>query len=357
MWIKNINLIKFRNYFYESINFDKDINIFIGDNAQGKTNLIESIYFLANAKSFKKIKDVDLITFGENEMRLKGLIQKKNRFKDVEIKLVNNKKEICVNKIKYTKNRDLQNIFNIVTFTPEDLKIAKEGPSLRRDLFDDIIIQINPIYKKLKSSYLRILDNRNKLLKKRRDKYFNEELLANDEQISKVGFEIEKYRKKYVKIVEKYASNIQKELTNNNEILEIKYIPDLNVDSFEEYKKMLFSNRKVDFEKLTTSSGVHRDDIKIYINGKDIRNFASQGQQRSVVLVIKLASVKMLFELKNEKAIVLLDDVFSELDEKRSKFLLKNLKGFQTIITSTDFTNIEKMKNTKVRRIVKGHLV
>src|SRR5699024_8717124 len=129
-------------YFYENLKFDPKINIFLGDNAQGKTNLLEAVFFCANATSFKKIKDSDLIMFKENEMNLKALIQKNNSFKKIDINVTKEKKTIIVNDIKYKKNRDLKALFNIVTFTPEDLRIAKEGPSLRREFFDDIIVSV-----------------------------------------------------------------------------------------------------------------------------------------------------------------------------------------------------------------------
>lgn len=356
MWIKNLKLNRFRNYFYENIEFNNDINIFLGDNAQGKTNLLEAIYYLSNAKSFKSVRDKDIIMFGEKSMKLSGVIRKDKRFKNVSIEVNDNKKDLYVNEIKYEKNKDLQALFKLVLFTPEDLNIVKEGPNLRRDLLDDIISSVDFRYKILKKNFDKLLLQRNKLLKMQSSKYFSEKLSAFDTQLINKGYKISVLRAKYVKLINEFASLYHKNLTNNQEELHIKYIADIYCNSLAEYRDIFLKNRDNDLKYYSTSSGVNRDEIQIEINNKEIKKFASQGQQRSAILNIKLAQVKLIEKSVDEKAIILFDDVFSELDENRSQFLLDNLGSFQTIISATNIKSLENVDKSKVRKISKGHI-
>lgn len=356
MIIKELTLNKYRNYFYQNIKFAPGINIFLGDNAQGKTNLLESVYFGANAKSFKKVKDTNLIMFNETNMQLDLTIQKDSSFKKINIKVDRHGKSIVVNGIKYPNNKDISALFNIVLFTPEEMKIAKEGPSLRRDFIDDIIISVDDNYKRIKRRYQRLVFERNKLLKKPKTKFFDDEIYAFDVQIADYGARIIQYRKRYIEILSDYANTYLRNLTNHKENFRIEYRPDIDVATEKEYMNYLLDNRRKDLEQYSTTSGVHRDDINFLINDMNIRDFASQGQQRSAILVLKLSQIKLIKVKLQQKAIVLLDDVFSELDEKRSGFLLNNLEGYQTIITSTDFTNIEKINPNSIRKIKNGKI-
>lgn len=357
MWIQNIKLNNFRNYFYENIEFNRDINIFLGDNAQGKTNLLESVYYLSNAKSFKTVRDKDIIMFKEKSMKLEGQIRKGKSFKNVSIETSDRDKNIYVNGIKYAKNKDLKALFKLVLFTPEDLSIIKEGPNFRRDLFDDIIISIDYSYKNLKKNFEKILIQRNKLLKQQKSKFFIEQLDAFDQQIIKAGFTIYRRREKFVNFINKFAKSYHRNLTNGAEELDISYQPDLKASDFKEYGEKFRKNRKNDLKLMTTSSGVNRDDINIKINGKEVKKFGSQGQQRSAILNIKLAQVKLIKESSEDEAIILFDDVFSELDENRSQFLLNNLGDYQTIITATNIKSLENVDKSKVRKISDGHIL
>lgn len=357
MWISNLKLYNFRNYFYESIEFNKDINIFLGDNAQGKTNLLESVYYLSNAKSFKTVRDFDIIQFGQKDMRLEGQIRKGSSFKNVQIKLINNEKQINVNGIKYSKNKDLRSLFKLVLFTPEDLSIIKQGPNFRRDLFDDIIVSVDYSYKNIKRTFEKLLIQRNSLLKEQKSKFFIKQLEAFDQQIVKAGYLIYKKRDKFIRIINDFSNLYHNNLSNNSENLVIIYSPDIKASSLEEYSEKFIYNRKKDLKLMTTSSGVNRDDIDIKINGKEVKKFGSQGQQRSAILNIKLAHVKLIKESSNDQAIILFDDVFSELDEKRSQFLLDNLGNYQTIITATNIKSLENVDKSKVRKISEGHIL
>lgn len=356
MWIQNLKLNKFRNYLFQNIEFNKNINIFLGDNAQGKTNLLESIYYLANAKSFKSFRDKDLIMFNEKEMGLEGTIRKGESFKNVQISVNENKKDIFVNEIKYDKNKDLKSIFKLVLFTPEDLNIIKDGPNFRRDLIDDIIISVNFSYKSLKKDFEKILSQRNKLLKNQRSKYFKTELMAFDQQIIRLNYKIYRFREKYISLINTYANKNHLNLTENKENLTIIYKPNIKANSMEEYGEKFSENILDDLKYFRTTSGSQRDEIDIIINGKDTKKFGSQGQQRSAILNIKLANVNLIKNTSQDKAIILFDDVFSELDEKRSNFLLENLGKFQTIITATNTKSLDGVDRSKIRKIKDGHI-
>ncbi|MDU6065118.1 MAG: DNA replication and repair protein RecF, partial [Anaerococcus sp.] len=260
MWIQNLKLNKFRNYLFQNIEFNKNINIFLGDNAQGKTNLLESIYYLANAKSFKSFRDKDLIMFNEKEMALEGTIRKGESFKNVQISVKENKKDIFVNEIKYDKNKDLKSLFKLVLFTPEDLNIIKDGPNFRRDLIDDIIISVNFSYKSLKKDFEKILSQRNKLLKNQRSKYFKTELMAFDQQIIRLNYKIYRFREKYISLINTYANKNHLNLTENKENLTIIYKPNIRANSVEEYGEKFSKNILDNLKYFRTTSGSQRDE-------------------------------------------------------------------------------------------------
>lgn len=357
MWISEIEVKNFRNYQNENVNFNDGINIFLGDNAQGKTNLLESLYYLANATSFKKIRDRDIISFGKDRMHLKGLIRKDRYFKKVLIDIEDGEKKICVNGVKYERNKDLKALFSLVLFTPEDLLIIKEGPNLRRDLIDEIIISIDFAYKNSKKEYEKLIYQRNKLLKKQNSPYFNQQLDAFDKGLVKYGFKIFKRRAKFIKIIDQFANDYHSKLSAGKEDLRLRYNPDINADSLEDYYQKFVSARNDDLRYMTTQRGIHKDEIDITINDRLIKNFGSQGQQRSTILNIKLAQVKLIMEVTGEKSVILFDDVFSELDEKRSHFLLENLAGYQTIITATNTKSLDMVDKSNIRKIANGKIL
>ena len=354
MWIDKINLKSFRNYSTTEVNFTDKINIFIGDNAQGKTNLLESLYYLANATSFKKIRDKDIISFKKNSMNLSGLIRKGIYFKDVSIEVDDQGKKISVNGVKYERNKDLKALFSLVLFTPEDLLIIKEGPNLRRDLIDDIIISIDFSYKRMKKEYDKLIFERNKLLKNQSSPYFKEQVDAFDKSIVKHGFNIYKRRKKFISLLDGFAGDYHQALSGGKEKLKLTYKPDIEAESVNEYYQIFLKSRSNDLRYMTTQKGIHKDEIDISIDDKLIKNFGSQGQQRSAILNIKIAQVKLIREVTGETSVILFDDVFSELDEKRSKFLLENLGGYQTIITATNTKSLDMVDKSSIRYIKNG---
>ncbi|MDU4715935.1 MAG: DNA replication and repair protein RecF, partial [Anaerococcus sp.] len=211
-------------------------------------------------------------------------------------------------------------------------------------------------YKALKKDFDKILSQRNKLLKNQRSKYFKTELMAFDQQIIRLNYKIYRYREKYISLINTYANKNHLNLTENKENLSIIYRPDVVAKDIEEYREKFSKNLSDDLKYFRTTSGSQRDEIDIFINGKDTKKFGSQGQQRSAILNIKLANVNLIENTSQDKAIILFDDVFSELDEKRSNFLLENLGRFQTIITATNTKSLDKVDKSKIRKIKDGHI-
>lgn len=357
MWIEKIRLSKFRNYFYQQIDFNRDINIFLGDNAQGKTNLLEAIYYLANGKSFKKSKVQDMIYFGEGRMDLSGKIRKDDFYKEVEIGASPREKNIRVNGISYSTNKDLKALFKLVLFRPEDLNIVKEGPAFRRELFDDIIGSCDPSYKLMKQRYDRVLLQRNKLLKEPKGKFFQGELEAYDKQIIRLGFEISQRREKFIGLISTYAQSFHYNLSEGREELSLAYRPDIGGEGEKDYGDAFLKARHQDLKYRTTSRGIHRDEVDILINDRLLKNFGSQGQQKSAIIDIKLAQVELIRNSSSDQAIILFDDCLSELDEKRAGFLLQNLGDNQTIITATNTKSLEEVDKSKIRRIKNGKIL
>ncbi len=337
MIINKIKIENFRNYTEEEILFTNKINYILGDNAQGKTNLLESIFFILNNESFKNIKEEEL--FNENN-KLKQFnitleIINDNKKYSIELNKNENKKIYKINGVK----RDFKNkIIKTILFIPDDLQIVKEGPGKRRDFLDNEIKILFPNYKNLIKNYYKLLSQKNYLLKNRRDKNL---IRTFNIQLAENGKEIIKYRLFFLKNITPIARNTYNTISEKNEILSINYKPSFNFNNYEEELELNLENELLRKQSLI---GIHRDDIIFYINGKNIKSFASQGQQRSVVLSLKIAELEYLKKYYNYFPILLLDDVFSELDEKRKNMLIRILRenNIQSFIT---LANIELIKN------------
>lgn len=352
MYIKNIKLSNFRNYEKLNIELGKGVNIITGDNAQGKTNILESIYYSSLAKSHRTNKDKEMIKWDSKDAYISIHVCNEKRLdKKIEIKILNNgKKGIKINSIKLRKISELVGVFNVVMFSPEDLKIIKDAPSNRRRLLDIELCQLSNKYYYNLVQYNKVLSERNKLLKiwniKKgiKNKSFLNIIEVYDNQLSKFGALIIKDRANYIEKLNSKGNPIHSELTLYNENIKFKYITSVNdIDKAEEQLlEILTRNRKKDLDKKITSIGPHRDDFSVYINEINTRNYGSQGQQRTAILTIKLASLEIIKEKNGEYPVLLLDDVLSELDSKRQKYILKSVKDIQTIITCTD---IEDMKD------------
>ena len=336
MIIKNIELKNFRNYKDLKLSFDEGVNLILGHNAQGKTNLIEAIYMSSMGKSFRTINDRELIKFEENNSIIKVFASKMDFDVEIEIEIEKKGSNSTLKRIKkdkktLSKTSELIKNILIVIFSPEDLKLVKDEPEKRRRFLDRELCQISPLYYEKYSNYRRVLKQRNNYLK---ENDINREMLDIwDDQIVNYGSNIIKLRKSFVKKLSDISGNIHNGITNGEETIKIEYEPNVEEDIF--FGK-LKEKRERDIENRTTSVGPHRDDIGFYVNGIDMRSYGSQGQQRTCALSLKLAELSLIKEETDEDPILLLDDVMSELDLKRQEFLIKTLSNNQLFITTTD---------------------
>ena len=354
MYIKKIKLENFRNYREQEILLEDGINIFYGDNAQGKTNIIESIYLCSIGKSFRSKKDKELIKFDEKSTRIKIDYEKQDRKGNIKLE-IGEKKEFFINEVKQNKVSNIIGKINIVIFSPDDIEIIKDGPARRRRFIDMMISSLKPKYIHLLNDYNRVLEQRNIYLKQIINEGKNQDLLEIlDEQLADLSYKIYEYRNEYLQkfsdIIQE-THNIITKNTKNEEIIKLKYIS--NAQDKEEFLKNLKKSRNIDLNRGFTSTGVHRDDFIIYINKEIVSIFGSQGRQRTTTLTLKLCELKIVTEELGESPILLLDDFMSELDENRRKSFLENLKDCQVIITCTDKIEIHK-KNIKSFYVEKG---
>ncbi|NLY46380.1 MAG: DNA replication/repair protein RecF [Tissierella sp.] len=352
MNVENIRLINIRNYNNINLNLNKNINIFIGKNAQGKTNLIESIYMCASGKSFRTNKDREIINFSKSEAYIGTNINLGNYNKFIEIKMQRDKPKIIrINKTELKNYRELNSGLYVVLFCPDDLRIIKDGPQERRNFIDSGISQLRPVYNYNLNRYKKILLQRNNLLKSNKFKKDAMNLLdLFDVQIAKVGTSIVVERYKYIKALANICKDTHSKITKDKENLSLHYssnIPILNdkEEIEKNYIDLLKKNLNRDLEYGTTEIGPHRDDLLMYINDNDAKVFGSQGQQRTVVLSMILSEVELIKDEIGTYPVLLLDDVFSELDEERREYLVKFFKNMQVFITLTDSENLKSMES------------
>ena len=342
MWINRLKIKNFRNYEEQEIEFNRNINVFYGENAQGKTNIIEAIFLCSMGKSFRTQKDKELINLNSNNSGVEVEFIKSDRDGKIKIEL-NNKKNIFLNSVRLKKLSELLGNINIVIFTPEDINILKGGPQNRRKFLDIMVSQLRPNYVYILNLYLKTLEQRNKYLRQIKEENKNEELLEIwDEKLSEYAVKIFEYRNEFIKKIKNKIKKIHSEITENKEEIEIDYVSDCK--NKDEYLKILKNRRKLDIIKGYTTRGIHRDDFMIYINKKQINIFGSQGQHRTAVLSLKLSELNIIYDEIGEYPILLLDDFMSELDSKRRKNFLENIKNTQVIITCTEKINIENLE-------------
>lgn len=349
MKIKRIEIQNFRNYENLDLDIGEGINVFLGKNAQGKTNLLETIYFCGIGKSFRQVKDKEVINWKKDSAKIKLEIEKK--FRKSQIELIFNKeikKIIKIDGISIKRTGEILGELPIVFFSPDELRLIKDSPEERRRFMNIDISQTNKRYFYLLGRYEKILANRNKLLKTTKEF----EVLRNmidiwDRSLVEIAEKISKEREKFIKEIAPFAEMAHSYISNGKEKLEIRYKgydPGKN-DFKESMLKTLQKNLEKDYKLGYTTIGPHRDDLDIYLNDIEVKNFGSQGQQRTVALSLKLAELEIIKERTGEYPILLLDDVFSELDVERRNRLLKFTRRTQTFITCTDFEyNIEKCR-------------
>ena len=334
MILKSLELENFRNYNSLSIHFDSGTNILYGDNAQGKTNILEAIYLSATTKSHKGSKDRDIIHFDKEESHIRTYVLKDGLKNRVDMHLRKNKtKGIAIDGQKIKKAAELLGLLNVVFFSPEDLSIIKNGPSERRRFVDMELCQLDSFYIYNLNHYNKIVNQRNKLLK---DMYFNPSLKETlniwDSQLVSFGSKIIERRKLFVEQLNEIIFDIHKKLSGDKEELIIHYEPDVLIEN---YEKSLSSCQDRDIKLKQTTVGPHRDDFSFMVGDIDIRRFGSQGQQRTAALSLKLSEIELVKKLTKDNPVLLLDDVLSELDSNRQNYLLSTIGDIQTIITCT----------------------
>ena len=334
MVIKSLKLKNYRNYELLDMTFDSKTNILYGDNAQGKTNILEALYLSGTTKSHRGTKDRDLIQFGREESHLETIVEKKGMEFQIDMHLKKNSpKGIAINKIPIRKASELFGIVHFVFFSPEDLNIIKDGPAGRRRFIDLELSQIDKVYLSNLSNYNRIINQRNSLLK---ELYHQDHLMDTldiwDMQLAEYGTKVIESRKQFIRQVNQIIADIHYRLTGGRERIELSYESSLGSLSLEQALK---KNRERDIRMKSTSVGPHRDDLCFLSGDLDIRKFGSQGQQRTAALSLKLSEIELVKEVIKDTPILLLDDVLSELDKHRQNYLLDSIHDIQTVITCT----------------------
>lgn len=351
MYLENIEIQNFRNYEYAELSFSSSINVLIGENAQGKTNLIESIYFLALSRSHRTSRDRELIRWDSDFAKVKGKLNKKSSSVPLEIVLSKRGKIAKLNHLEQKKLSDYIGQLNVILFAPEDLSLVKGSPSVRRKFIDMELGQMNKIYLYHLTQYQKVLKQRNQFLKQAKydKKYDTIYLDVLTEQLAAEAAEVLSSRFKFVNQLSKWANTVQNDISDEKEQLKIRYrtstsaTEEMSVEEIfnrlkEEYKTVTAQ----EIDQGTTTIGPHRDDLIFYVNGRNVQTYGSQGQQRTTALSLKLAEIELMHEMTGEYPILLLDDVLSELDDSRQTHLLKTIQDkVQTFITTTSLDGVQ----------------
>lgn len=366
MIIRSLELSNFRNYSDLMMEFDSGINILYGDNAQGKSNILEAIYVSATTKSHKSSKDKDIVNFKEEEAHIRTYLEKEGIQTRIDMHLRKNKsKGIAIDGIKIKKAAELLGILNVIFFSPEDLSIIKNGPSERRRFVDMELCQLDNFYLYNLNHYNKIVNQRNKLLKDLSvNPSLKETLNIWDMQLVSFGSKIIERRQSFISQLNEIISEIHNNLSGGREKLKIQYEPEVTI---EEYEDKLSASQEKDIKLKMTTVGPHRDDFSFLVtkvdeNGEyvdetiDIRKFGSQGQQRTAALSLKLSEIELVKRITKDTPVLLLDDVLSELDSNRQNYLLNSIGNIQTIITCTgldEFIN-NRFKINRIYKVTNG---
>lgn len=368
MNIYKLNLVNFRNYSKLNISLNKNMNIFIGNNAQGKTNILEAIMFLALTKSHRAVNEADLIKFGREKTIVKGKIKNNNIIKELEIAMEKGNKVLKVNKTLIKKNSDYISNLNVISFTPDDLEIIKGSPSVRRNILNIQISQLSKTYLNTYNEYNKILKTRNEYLKilfsnSLADKNYLD--IITDKLIEK-AIVIYKIRSEYITLINKSINDIYNNICDSNFSLAIKYEPNITIDLYEDeeirglLRKVYKNNYKKELNNGMTLFGPHRDDFSFYLNNFNLKSYGSQGQQKLAILSYKLSEISIFSEKCDTTPVLLFDDIFSELDIKKRNKLLKYIhEKAQSIITTTDLKSIQKkyLDNAYIFEVNNGEII
>ena len=357
MILKSIELKNFRNYEDLDLKFDSGTNILFGDNAQGKTNILEAAYVSGTTKSHKGSRDKDMIRFGEDESHIRTIVEKQGKEYQLDIHLKKKRsKGIAINKVPIKKASELFGILNMVFFSPEDLNIIKNGPSERRRFLDAEICQLDKIYLSDLTRYNKILMQRNRLLKDMQHQpQLMETLPVWDMQLVEYGKRLIRRRRQFVEELSEIVTGIHRNISGKREELVLRYEPNIDAEFLEDELNRV---REKDRKYAQTSVGPHRDDISFFIRGVDIRKFGSQGQQRTSALSLKLSEIELVRQTIHDTPVLLLDDVLSELDSNRQNYLLNSIHDIQTMITCTGLYEFvrNRFQIDKVFHVIDGHV-
>ena len=367
MKISKINLVGFRNYSNVTVSLGKNMNIFVGDNAQGKTNILEAIAILALTKSHRVGSSPNIIMFNKKKCKISGTVKKERILSKLEVEITEDSQKLRVNKTDIKKVADYISYLNVIVFTPDDLEIVKGSPNVRRNLLNIQLSQLSKEYLKYYNEYNKLLKTRNEYLKI----LFNNNIadktyldIITDKLIDKAVF-IYLKRKEYIDFINLYIDKFYSDISGNHGVI-VKYSPNVNFDGYDSEiirKKLKHTFKKNYLKELNygmTIYGPHRDDFYFEFNGNDLKYYGSQGQQKLAILSFKLSEIPIFKEFCETEPVLLLDDIFSELDIKKRNKLLKiiNLNDIQSIITTTDLRNINKkyVEEAEVFNVKNGNI-
>ena len=364
MIVKSLSFENFRNLKNNTVFPCENVNVIYGENAQGKTNLLEAIWLFCGGHSFRSSKENEMIGFEKEFFKLRMEFFSEEREQNAEIRYFQNKKSIKINEVEKNSSAYLTEKFSCVVFSPEHLTLIKRGPQVRRRFIDAAVCQQKIRYASLLSKYQQILNQRNALLKDiNRHRELLDVLSIWDDSLCAAGAEILRERFDYIQKIRETAKEFHLGISFEKEILDMAYLPTCDAkeeDSTDQIREKLTTamekSREEDIRFGNTSVGPHRDDIDITINALSCRRFASQGQQRSAVLSLKLSEATLLSEKRGERPVILLDDVLSELDAKRQDFLLNKVCDYQVFVTCCEESSKEQLKNGKVFYVKNGEI-
>ena len=369
MICRSIHVENFRNIDIADVEFSSGVNVLIGNNAQGKTNLLEAIYVTSLGRSFRAQSDADMIKFGQDSAYIKNSYSDTLRNMDISIRIFSGRKQKRIehNRVKVSKMSEIVGAFKVVLFSPEHLSIVKAGPSERRAYLDVAISQIKPMYIKALQSYNQVLKERNSLIKLAEEDRaaFDSTIDIWSEQLAGLSAQITEYRINYLRLAKGYIEKCFYEMTGDCERPTLKYVSSAGVDTEnfdinacrDKYRELYFNRHEREIGAGATLWGIHKDDIEIELNGKGVRFYCSQGQQRSIALAMKLAEGEIIRDTSGgDYPVFLLDDVFSELDFRRREYLTKSISDKQVIVTcceqlDIDGANVIRVENGKYMKV------
>ncbi len=355
MTVNKLRVLSFRNIDTAEIDFSNGVNLLYGNNAEGKTNALEAIYYFARGRSFRTPRDLDLVSFGRDFFSLSLDFLSNGREKSLSVKIGKGVRERKQNGIPFSRVSEMMGVFRSVLFCPEHLSLIKGGPEERRSFLNIALSQLYPNYVTLYMRYGKLLEERNAILKSIQKglPFDQNELSVWSQKLAEAARDIYLYRRRYIEALEGYAKRVIQDISGEKEELSLSYRSDVTEgeDPLSSYMNAFSSHLEREAAAGTTLFGVHRDDMEVLLNGVSARSFASQGQQRSLVLTLKTAEGEVSRQITGEYPVFLFDDVLSELDQQRQDYIFSSAKGKQIILTSCS-EGLSREPDTKI--LVKG---